>query len=113
MNYDEIRDYCLNCKNKPCSNNGCPLNNDIPSFVHEKDLKKAYEILCNTTVLPTICGKICPHKKQCEGSCIRGIKGESVSIGKMEEFIGKTSIENNYKIPTEIDETLKSKKLQS
>ncbi len=111
MNYDEIRNYCLNCKNKPCSNNGCPLNNDIQSFVHEKDLKKAYEILCNTTVLPAICGKICPHKKQCEGSCIRGIKGESVSIGKMEEYIGKTSIENNYKIPTEIDETLKSKKV--
>ena len=111
MNYDEIRNYCLNCKNKPCSNNGCPLNNNIPSFVHEKDLKKAYEILCNTTVLPAICGKICPHKKQCEGSCIRGIKGESVSIGKMEEYIGKASIENNYIIPTEIDETLKSKKV--
>ena len=111
MNIDEIRSYCLNCKNKPCSNNGCPLNNDIPTFLHEKDLKKAYEILCNTTVLPAICGKICPHKKQCEGSCIRGIKGESVSIGKMEEFIGKTSIENNYKIPMEIDEALKSKKV--
>ena len=111
MNEDEIRDYCLNCKNKPCSNNGCPLNNDIPTFIHEEDLKKAYEILSETTVLPAICGKICPHKKQCEGSCIRGIKGDSVSIGKMEEYIGKKSIENNYKIPTAIDEKLKDKKV--
>ena len=111
MNENEIRDYCLNCKNKPCSNNGCPLNNDIPTFIHEEDLKKAYEILSETTVLPAICGKICPHKKQCEGSCIRGIKGDSVSIGKMEEYIGRKSIENNYKIPTAIDEKLKDKKV--
>lgn len=111
MNENEIRKYCLNCKNKPCSNNGCPLNNDIPNFIHEKDLKKAYEILCNTSVLPAICGKICPHKKQCEGSCIRGIKGNSVSIGEMEEFIGRNSIEKGYKIPTCIDENLKNKKV--
>ncbi len=111
MREDEIRDYCLNCKNKPCSNNGCPLNNDIPTFIHEEDLKKAYEILSETTVLPAICGKICPHKKQCEGSCIRGIKGNSVPIGEMEEYIGKKSIENNYKIPINIDENLKDKKV--
>ena len=111
MSEDEIRDYCLNCNNKPCSNNGCPLNNDIPTFIHEEDLKKAYEILSETTVLPAICGKICPHKKQCEGSCIRGIKGNSVPIGEIEEYIGKKSIENNYKIPTDIDEKLKNKKV--
>ncbi len=110
MNEEEIRNYCLNCINKPCKN-GCPLNNDIPSFIHKEDLKEAYEILCKTTLLPAICGKICPHEKQCQGSCIRGIKGESVSIGKMEEFIGVNSINNNYKIPTEIDKDLEDKKV--
>lgn len=93
------REYCLNCVNKPCSNNGCPLNNDIPVFIHEKDYKKAFEILCETTVLPAICGRICPHEKQCQGSCIRGIKGEPVSIGSMEALIGDISIKENYKIP--------------
>ena len=111
MNEEEIREYCLNCVNKPCSNKGCPLNNDIPSFIHEKDLKKAFDILTKTTVLPAICGAICPHEKQCQGSCIRGIKGESVPIGKMEEYIGKNAIENNYEIEKEIDETLKDKKV--
>ena len=58
MNEEEIRKYCLNCKNKPCSNKGCPLNNNIPKIIHEEDLKKAYEILCETTVLPAVCGRI-------------------------------------------------------
>lgn len=109
MKEESIREYCLNCKGKTCSVNGCPLNNDIPNFIHEKDLKKAYDILCETTVLPAICGRICPHTKQCQGSCIRGIKGEPVSIGEMEAFIGDTSIKENYKIPTDIDNTLTSK----
>ncbi len=110
MNEEEIRNYCLNCVNKPCKN-GCPLNNDIPAFIHNENLKEAYEILCKTTLLPAICGKVCPHEKQCQGSCVRGIKGESVSIGKMEEFIGINSIKNNYKIPTEIDKELENKKV--
>ena len=110
--FDEsIRDYCLNCKNKPCSNNGCPLNNNIPAFIHEKDIEKAFEILSETTVLPAICGKICPHQKQCQGSCIRGIKGQSVSIGEIEEYIGKKSIEQNLKLKKEIDERLTKKKV--
>lgn len=109
MKEENIREYCLNCKGKTCSVNGCPLNNDIPNFIHEKDLKKAYDILCETTVLPAICGRICPHTKQCQGSCIRGIKGEAVSIGEMEAFIGDTSIKENYKIPTDIDNTLTNK----
>ena len=50
---ERIREYCLNCTNKPCKNNGCPLNNDIPEFIHEKDLKKAFEILSKTTVMLT------------------------------------------------------------
>ena len=95
LNEEEIRKYCLNCVNKPCSNKGCPLQNNIPNFIHEEDYKKAFDILCTTTVLPAICGRICPHEKQCQGSCIRGIKKEPVSIGKMESIIGDKSIENN------------------
>lgn len=106
---EEIRSYCLNCKNSQCKIKGCPLNNCIPEFIHETDSKKAYEILCNTTVLPAICGRICPHEKQCEGSCIRGIKGEPVSIGTMEAYIGDLSIENNYELSVEVDERAKDK----
>ena len=99
----------MNCKNSQCKIKGCPLNNCIPDFIHEVDSKKAYEILCNTTVLPAICGRICPHEKQCEGSCIRGIKGEPVSIGTMEAYIGDLSIENNYELSVEEDERAKDK----
>ena len=108
---EEIRSYCLNCKNSQCSIKGCPLDNCIPEFIHEIDSKKAYEILCNTTVLPAICGRICPHEKQCEGSCIRGIKGEPVSIGAMEAYIGDLSIENNYELSIEVDERAKDKRV--
>ena len=106
---EEIRSYCLNCKNSQCRIKGCPLDNCIPEFIHEVDSKKAYEILCNTTILPAICGRICPHEKQCEGSCIRGIKGEPVSIGAMEAYIGDLSIENNYELSIEVDERAKDK----
>lgn len=108
---EEIRSYCLNCKNSQCKIKGCPLDNCIPEFIHETDSKKAYEILCNTTVLPAICGRICPHEKQCEGSCIRGIKGEPVSIGAMEAYIGDLSIENNYELSIEVDESAKDKRV--
>lgn len=108
---EEIRSYCLNCKNSQCRIKGCPLGNCIPEFIHEVDNKKAYEILCNTTILPAICGRICPHEKQCEGSCIRGIKGEPVSIGAMEAYIGDLSIENNYELSIEVDERAKDKRV--
>ena len=108
---EEIRSYCLNCKNSQCKIKGCPLDNCIPEFIHEVDSKKAYEILCNTTVLPAICGRICPHEKQCEGSCIRGIKGEPVSIGAMEAYIGDLSIENNYELSIGVDERAKDKRV--
>ncbi len=103
MNNDiEIKaNMCLNCKNKPCSLKGCPLNNDIPSFISaikDEKYEKAYEILTETTVLPSICGRICPHFKQCMGSCVRGIKGEPVNIGDLEAFVGDLAIENNYSI---------------
>lgn len=92
----EKADYCLNCKVKPCSNKGCPLHNEIPDFikeVKEENFSKAYEILCTTTVLQGICGRICPHQKQCQGSCIRGIKGEPVAIGDLEAFVFDKAME--------------------
>ena len=98
---EEKANYCLNCPVKPCSNKGCPLGNNIPGFIKaikEEDYKKAYEILSETTVLEAVCGRICPHTKQCEGSCVRGIKSNPVSIGEMEAFIGDISIKENYKI---------------
>lgn len=98
----EKSEYCLNCKIKPCSNKGCPLGNNIPTFIRaikEEDYKKAYEILSETTVLEAVCGRICPHTKQCEGSCVRGIKSNPVSIGELEALVGDISIKENYKIP--------------
>ena len=108
---EEIRSYCLNCKNSQCKIKGCPLNNCIPDLIHEVDNKKAYEILCSTTVLPAVCGRICPHEKQCEGSCIRGIKGEPVSIGAMETYIGDISITSNYELPKDIDKKVENMKV--
>ena len=101
QNIKQKSEYCLNCKMKPCSLKGCPLNNDIPEFIkqiREEKYEKAFETLSNTTVLSSICGRICPHKKQCEGSCVRGIKGEPVSIGELESFIGDYAIKNSLKI---------------
>lgn len=96
---EEMDKYCLNCVNKPCSKLGCPLNNDIPEFIHEKDTKKAYQILSKTTVLPAVCGRICPHFKQCQGKCVRGIKGKSVEIGAVEATIADIALKENYKLP--------------
>ena len=96
---EEKVNYCLNCPVKPCSNKGCPMGNDIPSFikaVKEEDYKKAYEILSKTTVLPAVCGRICPHMKQCEGSCVRGIKSNPVSIGEIESLVGDIAIKEKY-----------------
>ena len=93
--------YCLNCVTKPCSNKGCPLNNNIPGFIKaikEENYKQAYEILSETTVLESVCGRICPHTKQCQGSCVRGIKGQPVSIGELEAFVGDIAIKEEYKL---------------
>ena len=86
---EEKVNYCLNCKVKPCSLKGCPLNNHIPDFIQalkKEEYFEAYKILSDTTVLPGVCGRICPHEKQCQGSCVRGIKGEPVSIGELEAY---------------------------
>lgn len=101
---DEINkkaQYCLNCKIKPCSNKGCPLGNNIPDFINaikNEDYKKAYQILSLTTVLPGVCGRICPHKKQCQGSCVRGIKGKPVSIGDLEAFVFDMAVKNKINL---------------
>ena len=117
----EKADYCLQCKNGLCSQKGCPLGNNIPLFIKlfkEEKFEEAYNILSQTTVLPSICGRVCPHKKQCEGACIRGIKGNSVNIGDIEAYIGDLAIKNNYKLSTDTDnnveksnEILKNKKV--
>lgn len=94
-------EYCLNCKIKPCSTKGCPLGNNIPAVIQEikqNNLKKAYEILSQTTVLPGVCGRICPHEKQCQGSCIRGIKGEPVSIGELEAYVFDEAVKRGDKL---------------
>lgn len=99
MNLEEIKkqaEYCLNCKNKPCQS-GCPLNNDIPEFINyikEEKYEEAFKVLSDTTIFESICGRICPQKSQCEGSCIRGIKGDSVHIGELEAFVGDYALEN-------------------
>lgn len=99
MDLKEKRDYCLNCMGAPCKKLGCPLQNDIPDFIHEEDDEKAFEILSKTTVLSPICGRVCPHTKQCQGICTRNFSGESVSIGEIEAYIGDKAIEKgfNYK----------------
>ena len=105
--------YCLNCPIKPCSQKGCPLNNNIPGFIKEikeKNYEKAYEILSETTVLEAICGRICPHQKQCEGSCVRGIKSTPVHIGDLESFIGDIAIKEKYQI-SKINNEHKDKKI--
>ena len=79
---------CLNCKNKPCVS-GCPVNVQIPEFIAkivEGDFKGAYEKISETSALPAVCGRVCPQESQCEGKCVRGIKGESVGIGRLERF---------------------------
>ena len=80
---------CINCKNKPCVR-GCPVNVRIPEFiakVAEGEFEAAYEILTSTNSLPAICGRVCPQENQCEGKCIRGIKGEPVGVGRLERFV--------------------------
>lgn len=96
-------EYCLNCKTKPCKS-GCPLQNNIPDFIKcikEEQYEEAYHILSETTIFEPICGRICPQKSQCEGSCVRGIKGESVQIGELETFIGDYALKNIDSIKVE------------
>ena len=90
---------CLNCKNAQCVK-GCPVSIQIPDFVaavKDGDIKKAYEVISQSSALPAVCGRVCPQESQCEGKCIRGIKGEAVSIGKLERFTADWARENGIK----------------
>ena len=101
MNIKDKANYCLQCKNSPCRT-GCPLGNNIPEFIRlfrEDNYVDAYNTLLNTTCLPSICGRICPHEVQCQSKCIRGYKGDPVSIGEIEKEIGDIAINENYPIP--------------
>ena len=87
---------CLNCKHKPCVS-GCPVGIPIPEFVGkvaEGDFAAAYQLLSNANALPAISGRVCPQETQCEGKCVRGIKGEPVSIGRIERFVADWAAEN-------------------
>ena len=97
----EKAEYCLNCKNKPCSIKGCPMQTKIPEFITEiknENLEKAYNILQENNICSYICSLICPQEEQCEGSCIRAIKSNPTSIGELEKFVNEWAIENNYEI---------------
>ena len=80
---------CINCKNAKCIT-GCPVAINIPGFIHEVkegNIEEAYKVIGKSSALPAVCGRVCPQESQCEGVCIRGIKGEPVSIGKLERFV--------------------------
>ena len=90
---------CINCKNAKCVQ-GCPVNINIPGFIHEVkegNFEEAYKVISESSALPAICGRVCPQESQCEGKCIRGIKGEPISIGKLERFVADWARENGIK----------------
>jgi glutamate synthase (NADPH) small chain len=87
---------CLNCKNAKCIS-GCPVNVPIPEFIHKVtngNFMEAYETLFKQNALPAICGRVCPQETQCEGQCVRGIKGEPVAIGRLERFVADYAMNN-------------------
>ena len=89
---------CINCKNAKCIQ-GCPVSINIPAFVHavkEGKITEAADIIAESSALPAICGRVCPQETQCEGKCIRGIKGDPISIGKLERFVADYSREHGY-----------------
>ena len=90
---------CLNCKNPLCVQ-GCPVSINIPAFiaqVKEGNFEEAYQIISESSALPAVCGRVCPQESQCEGKCVRGIKGEPVAIGKLERFVADWAREHGIK----------------
>ncbi len=92
---------CLNCKNKPCRT-ACPVSIDIPAFIERvanEDMEGAYEIISQSSSLPAVCGRVCPQERQCESKCVRGMKGESVGIGRLERFVADYHREHSNEKP--------------
>lgn len=90
---------CINCKNAKCIT-GCPVSINIPAFVEqvkEGNFEKAYDVISESSALPAVCGRVCPQESQCEGKCIRGIKGDPISIGKLERFVADYACNNGIK----------------
>ena len=90
---------CIGCKNAKCVQ-GCPVAIDIPGFIGKVktgEFEEAYKIIGKSSALPAVCGRVCPQESQCEGKCIRGLKGEPVSIGKLERFVADYALENDIK----------------
>ncbi len=89
---------CLHCKIPKCVE-GCPVNIMIPEFIaalKEDNVKKAYDVISETSSLPAICGRVCPQEKQCEAKCIKGIKGDAIAIGSLERYVADEAIKNNF-----------------
>lgn len=104
MAMEEAR-RCLNCKKTPCMS-GCPVNVPIPEFigkVAEGDFEAAYQVITRENALPAICGRVCPQEKQCEGNCVRGVKGEPVGIGRLERFVADYHMANKKKSEVSIE----------
>ena len=90
---------CINCKNAQCVK-GCPVAINIPAFIEqvkEGNIEEAYKIISESSALPAVCGRVCPQESQCEGKCIRGIKGDAISIGKLERFVADWAREQGIK----------------
>lgn len=101
---------CLGCKNAKCIE-GCPVSINIPGFIghlKEGNVKEAFDVISESSALPAICGRVCPQESQCEGRCIRGIKGEPISIGKLERFTADWAKSNGIK-PQPVSEKLDKK----
>ncbi len=104
LGYDEAEarqeaERCINCKNAQCVK-GCPVAINIPGFIEkvkEGDMAQAYRIISESSALPAVCGRVCPQESQCEGKCIRGIKGEPIAIGKLERYVADWARENGLK----------------
>ncbi len=98
---------CLKCKNNARCVSGCPVAIDIPGFIKEVeagDFEKAAQVIARSSALPAVCGRVCPQETQCEGKCVRGVKGEPISIGKLERFVADWSRENGF-VPAKPKET--------
>ena len=101
---------CLQCREHPCMTEGCPVSNHIPEFVKkitEGEYEEAYQVLMETTVLPAVCGRVCPKYLQCEGNCVRGEKGRPVAIGSLERFVA--DLHRKRVMAGEIEETANGK----